>query len=175
MTGRLGKVSHSERITKDGVPVVLIYVELGDENQPETVTAEMLAEPGVDALPLPGDEVMIEEAEGQGETSVNAFADPKNAGKAADGERRTYARDGSGEVACEVWCKADGTVAIKSIKSGSSLDFNGVLIDQQGNITTPGDVKAMAGTPDAPLPGVKLSTHTHGSGVGPTTPPTPGT
>jgi hypothetical protein len=175
MTGRLGKVSHSERIAKDGVPVVLIYVELGDEDHPETVTAEMLAEPGVDALPLPGDEVMIEEAEGQGETSVNAFADPKNPGVAADGEHRTYARDASGAVVCEVWCKADGTVDVKSIKDGSKLNLNGVLIDQQGNITTPGEVKAMAGTPEAPLPGVTLSKHLHGSGVGPTTPPTSGT
>jgi hypothetical protein len=95
MTGRLGKVSHCERTIKgdDGTPVVNVFVELGDDGHPETVTAELLAEPGVDALPLPGDEAMIEEAEGQGETSINAFADPKNAGKAEPGERRIYARD----------------------------------------------------------------------------------
>ncbi len=175
MTGRLGKVSHCERVTKGEVPAVEVLVELGDDENPETVTAELLLEPGVDALPLPGDEVMIEEAEGQGETTANAFADPKNMGKAAAGEHRTYARDASGEVVCEVWCKADGTVAVTSIKSGSKLNLNGVLIDQQGNITAPGEVKAMAGTPEAPLPGVKLSTHLHGTGVGPTTAPTPGT
>lgn len=175
MTGRLGKVSHSERTTKDGVPVVVVFVELGDDNSSELVSSELLCEPGVDALPLPGDEVMIEEAEGRGETSVNAFADPKNAGKAADGERRTYARDAAGNVVCEVWQKADGTIAITSIKDGSKLNLNGVLIDQQGNITTPGEVKAMAGTPEAPLPGVTLSLHTHPTGVGPSGPATPGT
>lgn len=174
-SGRLGKVSHCERVKKNGVPTVEVFVELGDDEHPETVTAELLSAPGVDALPLPGDEVVIEETEGSGDTIAQAFADIINEGKAADGEHRTYARDAAGAVACEIWCKADGTVAVKSIKDGSKLNLNGVLIDQQGNITTPGDVKAMAGTPDAPQPGVKLSTHLHPTGVGPTSAPTPGT
>lgn len=175
MPGRLGKVSHCERVVKDGVPTVEVHVELGDADNPETVTAELLLEPGADALPLPGDEVLIEEMEGSGATKAQAFADPKNPGTAAEGEHRTYGRDANGDVVCEVWCKLDGTVAVKSIKAGSKIDLNGVLIDQQGNITTPGDVKAMAGTPEAPLPGVKLSTHLHPTGVGPTSAPTPGT
>jgi hypothetical protein len=173
--GRLGKVVLCERVKKGDVPAVEVQVELGDDSHPETVTSEMLAEPGVDALPMPGDEVIIEEAEGAGETIAQAFADPKNEGKAAPGERRTYARDANGDVACEIWCKADGTVALKSIKAGGKIDLNGVLIDQQGNITVPGEVQAMIGMPDAPLPGVKLSTHLHPTGVGPTSAPTPGT
>lgn len=173
--GRLGTVVFCQRGNTDGVPTVQVQIELGDEGHPETVTSELLSEPGVDALPLKGDEAVIEESEGAGHTIVQAFGDVKNAGKAAPGERRTYARDADGVVVCEVWCKGDGTISITSIKDGSKLNLNGVLIDQQGNITTPGDVKAMAGTPDAPLPGVKLSTHLHNSGVGPTAPPTPGT
>jgi hypothetical protein len=175
MTGRLGKVSHCERTKKDGVPTVQVFVELGDDQNPETVTAELLSPPGVDALPLPGDEVVIEEAEGSGDTIAQAFADIINEGLAADGEHRTYARDASGAIACEIWCKGDGTVAVKSIKAGSKIDLNGVLIDQQGNITAPGEVQAMVGTPDVPLPGVKLSRHLHPTGVGPTSAPTPGT
>jgi hypothetical protein len=171
MTGRLGNVDSVTRVDVGGVPTVVVKVDLGDE----LLTSEHLDSAGVDALPLPGDECMVEECEGLEATSVNAYADPKNLGKAEPGERRTYARDAAGEVVCEVWCKGDGTIALKSIKSGSKIDLNGVLIDQQGNITTPGDVKALAGTPEVPLPGVTLSGHLHGSGVGPTTSPTPGT
>ena len=183
MTGRLGKVSHCERVIKGGVPAVEVLVELGDDEHPETVTAELLSEPGVDALPLPGDEVMIEEAEGAGETTANAFADPKNAGKAADGERRTYARDASGKVVVEAWLKGDGSGSLFNEKGkftllpDGSLSYNdgAFTVDVDGNAKFKGEVTAMAGTPTVPLPGVTLSLHTHNSGVGPTTPPNPGT
>lgn len=171
MTARLGTVAHVERSSKDGVPTVEVHVEIGDE----TITAELMQEPGVDALPLPGDEVAIEEAEGAGDTIATAFADPKNTGTAEEGERRQYARDAEGTLVCEIWQKKDGTIVLKSIASGSKLDLNGVLIDQQGNIVAPGEITAMAGTPEAPLPGVKVSQHLHPTGVGPSGPPTPGT
>jgi hypothetical protein len=174
MKDRLGKVSHCERVVEDGVPKVRVFVDEGDDGNPDLIEVEKLAEPGLDALPLPGDEVTIGESEGSGNAIAQAFADLINAGKAEPGEYRTYARDPSGAVACEVWCKGDGTVAIKSIKSGSKLDFNGVLIDQQGNITVPGEVTAMVGTTEAPLPGVTLSKHLHPTGVGPSGTPTPG-
>lgn len=174
MTARLGKVSHSERVVDEGVPKVRVFVEEGDEGSPDPIEVELLAEPGVDALPLPGDEVAILESEGKGNTIAQAFADIINAGKAEPGEHRTYARDPDGVVVCEVWCKGDGTVAITSIKAGSKLDLNGVLIDQQGNIVAPGEITAMAGTPEAPLPGAKLSAHLHPTAVGPSGPPTPG-
>jgi hypothetical protein len=175
MTSRLGKVSHCERVKEGDVPKVLVFVDEGDDGNPEMTTAEMLSEPGVDALPLPGDDVAIIKSEGAGNTIAQAFADLINEGKAEPGEHRTYARDPSGAIACEVWCKGDGIVAIKSIKEGSKIDLNGVLIDQQGNITAPGEITAMVGTPDVPLPGTKTSKHTHPTGVGPSGPPMPGT
>jgi hypothetical protein len=176
MSGRLGKVLFAERATtEDGVPVVRVQVNLGDDSNDEVVTVEHMSLPGEDSLPLPGDEVVMEEAEGQGDTTAVAYADSKNAGVAEPGERRQYARDDEGTLVCEVWLKKDGTVALKSIAPGSKIDLNGVLIDQQGNIVAPGEITAMAGTTEAPLPGVKLSTHLHPTGVGPTSPPTPGT
>lgn len=175
MAARFGKVSHCERVTEDGVPKVRVFVDEGDDGNPDLTTAELLLEPGVDALPLPGDEAAIIKSEGSGNTIAQAFADLINAGVAEPGEHRIYGRDAAGALACEVWCKADGTVAVKSIKAGSKIDLNGVLIDQQGNMTVPGEVTGMVGTTETPLPGVKLSTHLHGTGVGPTTAPTPGT
>jgi hypothetical protein len=172
VSGRLGTVVAVERVDVDGVPTVQVQVDLGDE---EIVTAEHLGAPGEDALPLVGDEAMVQECEGAGATFCTGYADPKNAGGAQEGEHRRYARDDQGTLVCEVWLKRDGTIALRSVAAGSKVDLNGVLIDQQGNLTAPGEITAMAGTPDAPLPGVKLSTHLHGTGVGPTTAPTPGT
>lgn len=169
--GRLGNVTGVERVEVEGTPTIRVEVDLGDE---ELVTAEHLSPSGVDAPPLVGDEVMLQPCEGHGATFCCSYADPKNAGVAEDGEYRTYARDDEGTPVCEVWLKKDGTVAVRNIKSGSKIDLNGVLIDQQGNLTAPGEITAKVGTPDAPQPGVKLSTHLHPTGVGPTSPPTPG-
>lgn len=179
MTGRLGNVDSATRVDVDGVPTVVVKVDCGDE----LLTAEHLDSPGVDALPLPGDECMIEECEGVGATSVNAYADPKNVGKAEPGERRTYARDASGKVVIESWLKADGSGTLFNEKGkltllpDGSLSYNdgAFIVDVNGNAKFKGEVTAMAGTPAVPLPGVKLSTHLHPTGVGPTSPPTPGT
>lgn len=169
--GRLAEVKSIERSSDDGVHGVDVQVDAGDEE----VTAEHYGEPGVDALPLPGDQALLQAAEGAGAETVSEYLDPKNEGKSLPGERREYARDADGNVAAEFWIKGNGDVAITSIKAGGKIILNGVEIDQQGNITTPGDVTAVAGTAEVPLPGVKLSTHLHGTGVGPTTGPTPGT
>jgi hypothetical protein len=64
----------------------------------------------------------------------------------------------------------DGLVEIKGLPAGEAYQIGPVRIDKQGNITTPGEITAKANT--AP---VKLSTHLHDSGTGPTKPPTPGT
>jgi hypothetical protein len=175
MSGSLGDVVFAERDTVDGVPVVRVHVDVDGSALP--VTVEHLSPPGEDALPLPGDEVALEGAEGQGDTIAVGYADRKNPGVAEPGEKRQYARDEEGTIVCEVWLKKDGTIALKSIASGSKLDLNGVLIDQQGNVTVPGEVTAMVGTPEAPTPtlAVKLSTHLHPTGVGPSGPPQPGT
>jgi hypothetical protein len=176
MTGRLGKVLFAERdTTEEGAPVVLVHVNLGDDSNDEVIKTQHMSLPGEDSIPLVGDEVVVEESEGQGDTTAVAYADSKNPGVAEPGERRQYARDDEGTLVCEVWLKKDGTIALKSIAAGSKLDLNGVLIDQQGNITAPGEITAMVGTADVPLPGVKLSAHLHPTGVGPTSPPTPGT
>lgn len=183
MSARLGKVAHCERVVEDSVPKVRVFVDEGDSENPELIEAELLSEPGVDALPLPGDEVSIIESEGSGNTISQAFADLMNPGKAEQGERRTYARADDGKIVAEVWLKKDGTVVTKNDKGKLTLHTDGTLeygdglfiVDLEGNVKFKGEVTAMAGTPDAPLPGVKLSTHLHPTGVGPTSAPTPGT
>lgn len=164
MSGRRGDVTKVERIP-EGVEVT---VDLGGG---DLVTAEHYGDPGVDAPPLPGDEVVVEELDGAGAASATAYQDPKNPGVAIPGEHRTYARDAAGVIVAEIWAKADGWVAVKTIKSGAKIDLNGVQIDEQGNMTVPGEITAMAAVPAT---AVKLSTHIHPTGVGPSGPPQPG-
>jgi hypothetical protein len=177
MTARLGSVVLVERVVKGGVPTVEVQVSIADE----TITAELLLGPGCDSLPIQGDEVLLSEGEGAGATYAMAFGDAKNAGTAEGGEWRGYSRDADGDVIAECWLKKDGTAVTKNkngsltLKPDGTLDYGDGLfvVDLEGNAKFKGEVTAKAGTPEAPLPGVKLSTHKHGSGVGPTTPPLP--
>jgi len=150
----------------------------GDPGGGAVVTAENFSPAGVDSQPVEGDFFATHDGPGTGDEIVSGYHDPKPSNRKAEaGETRTYARDSNGAVVCEVWCKADGTVAINSIKTGSVLNLNGVEIDQDGNISTPGVIGAQGEiTTDAnPLGSVSLSTHDHNSAMGPTSPPTPGT
>lgn len=179
MTGRLGNVEKVVRGETDGVPIVQVEVDLGDE----LLTAEHLDTAGVDAPPLPGDEAMVAESEGVGETYVAGYADPKNPSLAADGEHRVYARDAEGNIKVTVWLKGDGTGTLFNANGrftllpDGSFNYNdgAFIVDVDGNAKFKGEVTAMAGTPEAPLPGVKLSKHLHPTGVGPSGAPTPGT
>ena len=106
----------------------------------QIVTAEHYAGLGEDTHPLPGDFVIVERSSGSGRWQVTGYYDPHNAGAAAPGERRTYARTPDGSLACVVHCKASGEVSIESLLPGSVIDLNGVKIDRLGNISAPGDV-----------------------------------
>ncbi len=169
-----------ERITDDDGHGVAITV---DASGGPLVKAQHFDSCGEDSPPLAGDFAAINDAPGCGAQSIAGYVDPKNLGKALGGEKRGYARDpNSGVVVCEMWQKGDGSIHIEAIKSGSDITIstlqsggkihlNGVVIDAQGNVTTPGEVTAKLGT--AP---VKLSTHVHPTaGTGAPSPPTPGT
>jgi len=174
-----GIVQLFERVVKDGVPLVEVQVDTGGG---QLLTLEHVDSCGVDAPPLAGDGAAIGESTGVGAARSAGYIDAKNAGKALGGERRSYARDpDTGEIVCEIWLKSPGKIAVTAIKAGADIELstvasggeiilNGVKIDTAGNITTPGDVTAKLG-PTA----VKLSSHLHPTGVGPSGAPTPGT
>jgi YD repeat-containing protein len=172
MSGSIAEVLETVRNTEDGVPTLDVRVDGGKL----PLKADHFDSAGVDAPPLPGDNAFAVDTEGSGNVATVGYHDPKNASKAADGERRTYARDANGEITAEIWSKANGDIKITSLKSGGKIDLNGVLIDQQGNLIVPGEITWMAVDSANPAPTAnKASTHTHGSGVGPTTKPIPGT
>ena len=169
-----------ERVSDDNGNGVTVKADIGGEN---LVNAEQFDGCGDDAPPLPGDFVSLDDnAPGAGAHSVQGFADSKNTGKALGGEKRIYARDpDDGSVVCEIWLKGPGKISIEALKPGADIELstaasggdiilNGVKIDTAGNITAPGEVTAKAATTP-----VKLSSHLHPTGTGPSGPPQVGT
>lgn len=140
----------------------------------DTITVPHYANPGDDSAPLPGDSVALAEA-GTREAAVGC-ADTQNAGKAQPGEKRLYARDAGGAVVVEVYLQRDGSITLGNsvggirIKPNGEVEINGVTISTAGAVSAPGEVTVMASS--AP---VKVSTHLHPTGVGPSGSPTPGT
>lgn len=134
--------------------------------------------PGDDSQPLPDDFVAASESTGSGNAMAVGYLDPKNAGEAAAGEKRIYARDSAGDPVVWVWLKNDGSAIIDngsgSIELGADgvVTINGATIDTNGNISTPGEVTAKDA---APATQVGLSTHLHLTIGGPSDPPTGGT
>jgi hypothetical protein len=109
MSARIATVVTVER-DNDGPPTLDVRVDsAGDSN-----TTDHFDSAGVDAPPLPGDSVLLVQQDGEGEEAVSGYHDPKNAGVAEPGERRTYARDAEGTLVCEVWLKKDGSVHIEA-------------------------------------------------------------
>lgn len=149
----------------------------GDPGGGAIFTADHFSPAGYDSQPVEGDYFSTHDGPGTGDEIVSGYHDPNEANrKAGPGEARTYARDSSGAVACEVFCKADGTIEIKSLAGGSKLNLNGVEIDQNGNIKTPGNVLAIGEvTAKDGADSVSLSGHLHNTAMGPTSGPTPGT
>lgn len=173
MTARVAEVLDAERRTEAVSPGVTVpTLDVKVDIAGDTTTADHFDSSGVDAPPLAGDNALIVEQAGEGNVAVSSYHDPKNAGTALPGERRTYARDVDGTVVAEIYSQRSGEVRIRSIKAGSKINLNGVEIDQDGNMTVPGEVTAKAATPAT---AVKLSTHLHPTGVGPSGAPTPGT
>jgi len=167
-------VIRTERATEDDVPVVNIIAESTDDD-PQTL--ELALPPGVDALPLPGDVVVTAPGGSTGTEQAVGFIDPKNEGKAAEGEHRAFGRNASGAIVNDWHLKGDGT--IRGSNGGGWFEFgadgsfklsSGYEVDPQGNVKTPGEVTAMSdSTP------VTVSKHMTPSPFGPLGPPTPGT
>jgi hypothetical protein len=111
---RYAQVISVERTTEEGSHVVNVKVDPGSGN---TVTAEYVAPPGDDSLPLPGDFVALVPIEGEGREQAVGYTDPKNLGKSANGEIRRYARKSDGTPTAHIWMKNDGSILIECLSS----------------------------------------------------------
>lgn len=162
--GTTGVVQSFERVSDEDGEGVEVTVEIAGSDV--TDAAEHFANSGDDAPPLPGDFAALSDAPGKGSRRVGGYVDPKNQGKALGGEKRIYARTPDGILIAEIWIHGDGMIEIK----GGRYKIGSVEIDSDGNITTPGEITAKAGTPAM----VTLTQHKHPTGTGPSGPAIPG-
>ena len=187
--GRVAEVLSIERRSDGGH-----RVELKVDPDGEPITVEYFQAAGLDAPPLPGDFVALEESAGTGAEQATGVIDTRNEGDALAGEVRIYARDAGGTPVTEIYCKRDGSIEIRSL-TGQAVTINGVTIDADGNVEAPGniesggnieaagDIEATGNVKGAEVSNasIVLGTHVHnvpppvgaptGSGVSP--PPTP--
>lgn len=165
-SGTLATVVSTERkVEEDGTQVIDVHVDVNGDVE----VLELYQAPGEDSLPMPGDSALLQEAPGTGIKAVIGFNDPKNAGKAADGEKRVYSRQADGAPAVEYWLKANGDAVIKGyVGSGKLLiDWPGVVVIKSpdirvgdetasrpiacvGDIVT-GSIHALCAAPASPL------------------------
>lgn len=174
---RIAEVKSFTRISDEDGEGVDVSADAGDA---DPVTVPHYSAPGDDSPPLSGDSVALEDCEsGSGAELAVGYADTRNPGEAAGGEKRIYGRTPAGAVVNWVWLKGDGSVVVENVgggliemAAGGDVTINGVVIAVDGSLTAPGEVSAMAATPAT---AVALSTHLHPHPMGPTSAPTPGT
>lgn len=161
--GFLADVLSFARETVRGAKAPEVKVDRGGG---DTLRAGHFTNPGIDAVPLPGDVAAVEDSSGTGAGQVTGYQDPESAPEASEGEIRIYSRSAPGVVAAKVWVKKSGEVLITNgtgtltLKPDGTVDINGAVIDLAGNVTT-----ALQ---------ISLDTHTHPTPFGPTGPPLPG-
>lgn len=188
--GRLASVTEFLRNTDQGTPTPEVKCDAGD-GDPSTVGH--FGPPGTDAQPLAGDVAYLGEDVGRGNEQATGYQDPKNPGVAGPGEHRIYSRAADGSIVAEIWAKADGSILVRSVLGGSSVELaadgsvsiaaasasaelgadgsidlsngaGGVAVDAAGNVTF-----------TTPLGTFGAGTHTHTTPFGPSGPPIPGT
>lgn len=169
--GFIATVVEFLRTVTDGAQTPEAKVERGGD---DPLTGYHFAPPGDDSQPLAGDDAFLVDDTGKGAAQIVGYQDPTSTPKAGAGEKRIYSRSGPGVMACEVWLKADGTIAIVNAAGSIELaaDGSSQMVNPLGSVAL-----SSAGlvTFTTPLGTFGADTHTHASPFGPTGPPIPGT
>lgn len=130
------------------------------------VRVERFTPPGVDAVPLPGDYVILSQVRRTGGMAAVGYIDQINAGNVTEGEHRIYARGPDGEIIADIYLKFDGEIELTNADSVVTMAPNGTvtvkatkvildtpLVEATGDIEAAGDVKAG---------NISLNSHVHG-------------
>lgn len=137
---KIAEVKAVERVVVNDVATIELQVAMEGG---VIATVEYFSAAGEDSPPMVGDFVALTESSGgSGTVQAVAWQDPKNPTEAADGEKRLYARDSHGDIACEIWLKSDVEAVITVVKDGMALrlknDNGPIILDSR-------DVRAGAG------------------------------
>jgi len=161
--GWVGRVRLTEAIVAGVAKVLRVRVDLGGG---DNRTPDQYAPAGDDYRPLPTDWATGYAQQGTGRHVVVGYVDPSNAQTAQPGERRLYARDGSGAQVAEFHLKGDGTARASNaggyfeLKPDGSVEANGAQITPDGDFIT--------------SDGISLRGHKHVGNLGSlTSPPQP--
>lgn len=115
--GRLSQLLSFVRQSISGVFTTDVQVDPGGG---ANVTALHAADAGDDSYPLAGDTAITAPSSGSGREVVVGYVDTANEPKAAEGEKRIYARKPDGTLACALWLKANGDAVFE--------DANGAVV-----------------------------------------------
>lgn len=105
--GLIAKLLSFARATRNGANVSDAKVDPGGGYN---LTLQHFGAPGDDSHPVPGDYVASVEVPQHGGAVAVGYVDPKNTGRAKEGERRLYARNEAGEATVELWLMRSGTI-----------------------------------------------------------------
>lgn len=110
--GRIGLVAKYEAVTDPMAPLEHVDEVTIDIGGGSLLTVEHMAPSGDDSPPLPNDYVVTVEHVGKGREAAVGYADGINAGVAAAGEVRRYARTPAGVTIAQFHMKGDGSITI---------------------------------------------------------------
>lgn len=105
----------------------------------DNVTAQNFSASGDDSPALPGDYCALSQAAGSGRQTAVGYRDAKNAGSAAPGEKRIYARSADGTISATMWLKGDKTVLVENglgliqMMPNGDIFLNGLRIPADGS------------------------------------------
>ena len=161
--GRIGKLLSFVRTLRNGSKVSDAKVDLGGG---ENILGEHFSDAGDDSFPLDTDYVLTNQIPRAGGHVVAGYLDPINEAKSLPGDKRIFARDpATGLAIVDVWLKGDGTALVSNatgsftlnpdgsikgingngvfeLESAGNFVVNGVVIDTNGNITSPAKIDA---------------------------------
>lgn len=138
--GVIAKILSFTRTVKSGENAADVKADPGGG---DNLTGEHFSSPGDDSHPLENDTVFLVDTVGDGNKNAVGYMDTKNIPKSDVGEKRIYARDGSGAMVAEIWLKKTGSIVIDNgsgsveLEPSGDINLNGVIIDANGKITAP--------------------------------------
>ena len=172
-------LSFARTIKSNGVKLSEIKADIGGG---DIRSAEHYGPAGDDSVPLLTDKAVGIEIPRTGGISIVGYLDPNNDPIAQAGEKRIFARDqSSGNVVCDLYLKADGSIIGSNangafeLENGGDFIINGLTIDSSGNISGSGTITM---TGDIKSGTISLKGHKHpilagSSAPGPTGVPVP--
>ena len=145
MPSRIAKLLSFLRVNRNDANMSDVKVDLGGG---DNRTADHFSDPGDDSFPLESDYVLTSSVARNGSKAAHGYLDPINAGVAQRGDKRVYGRNTNGVAVNQMWLKNDGSALISNdngymlLESNGVINLNGVIIDTDGNITSPKTITA---------------------------------